>query len=105
MAFDLIRRLPQRALIALVHGYRLALKPWLGGACRFEPTCSAYALDALNRHGAARGSALAAWRLLRCHPGCAGGHDPVPEVWRLGRAPNGWHPRSAGPDYSNRTDR
>lgn len=71
-------RLPQRLLILLVRGYRLLLSPWLGSACRFEPSCSAYALAALERHGALAGSLLAGGRLLRCHPGCAGGHDPVP---------------------------
>ena len=69
---------PRQALILLVRGYRLLLKPWLGSACRFEPTCSAYALEALDRHGAATGSALLAGRLLRCHPWCDGGQDPVP---------------------------
>jgi len=67
------------ALMGLVRAYRFALKPWLGNACRFEPSCSAYALDALDRHGAAAGSWLTAARLLRCHPWCEGGHDPVPE--------------------------
>jgi hypothetical protein len=61
-----------------VRGYRLLLSPWLGSACRFEPTCSAYALEALQRHGAAAGAYLTTARLLRCHPWCAGGHDPVP---------------------------
>jgi uncharacterized protein len=70
---------PRRGLVALVLGYRWLLKPWLGNACRFEPTCSAYALHALERHGALGGSVLAAGRLLRCHPWCAGGLDPVPE--------------------------
>ncbi len=70
---------PQQGLMLLVRGYRLLLKPWLGNACRFEPTCSAYTLEALQRHGALRGSALGGWRLLRCHPWCHGGHDPVPE--------------------------
>ena len=65
-------------LIAGVRGYRFFLSPWLGSACRFTPTCSAYALEALQRHGPGAGSYLAAHRLLRCHPGCAGGHDPVP---------------------------
>ena len=72
-------RLPQRLLKGLVHGYRLLFKAWLGSACRFEPSCSAYALQALDRHGAAKGSLLTAARLLRCHPYCAGGCDPVPE--------------------------
>lgn len=78
-----VGRWTQRALIAVVRGYRLLLKPWLGNACRFEPTCSAYAQQALEQHGAAMGSALAVGRLLRCHPWCAGGHDPVPEQARL----------------------
>lgn len=69
---------PRRALIGLVRAYRLVLSPWLGSACRFTPTCSAYALEALERHGAVGGTALTGWRLLRCHPWCAGGHDPVP---------------------------
>ncbi len=72
-------RLPQRGLIMLVRAYRLLLKPWIGNACRFEPTCSAYALEALQRHGALRGSTLTTARLLRCHPWCAGGCDPVPD--------------------------
>ncbi len=68
----------QRLLIGLVQAYRWFLSPWLGSACRFTPTCSAYALQALQDHGAARGSYLSARRLMRCHPWCAGGHDPVP---------------------------
>ena len=66
-------------LIALVRGYRLLLSPWLGSACRFEPTCSVYALQVLERHGAAAGSYLAARRLARCHPWCDGGRDPAPQ--------------------------
>ena len=75
----MIARFVQRVLITLVKGYRLLLSPWLGSACRFEPTCSAYSLEALERHGAARGSYLTLHRLARCHPWCAGGHDPVPD--------------------------
>lgn len=71
--------LPRQILIGLVRGYRLLLSPWLGSHCRFAPTCSAYALEALERHGALRGGLLAARRLVRCHPWCQGGHDPVPE--------------------------
>jgi hypothetical protein len=67
-------------LITLVKGYRLLLSPWLGSACRFEPTCSRYALDALQMHGAAAGSYLATRRLFRCHPWCEGGLDPVPRA-------------------------
>ena len=68
----------QRALIAGVRGYRLLLSPWLGASCRFWPTCSAFAIDALAQHGAWRGSLLAAGRIARCQPWCSGGHDPVP---------------------------
>lgn len=75
---DALMALPARALMLLVHGYRFFLKPWLGNACRFEPSCSAYSLQALERHGAAAGSYLTVHRLLRCHPWCAGGCDPVP---------------------------
>ncbi|MFY8103317.1 MAG: membrane protein insertion efficiency factor YidD [Ramlibacter sp.] len=65
-------------LIALVKGYRLLLSPWLGSACRFTPTCSAYALQALQDHGAMAGTYLTAARLARCHPWCDGGRDEVP---------------------------
>ena len=70
--------LPRHLLIAAVRAYRLLLSPWLGNACRFEPTCSVYAIDALRRHGALAGSALTVGRIGRCHPWCAGGFDPVP---------------------------
>jgi len=63
----------KRALMGLVRGYRFFLSPWLGSACRFEPTCSAYALQALQEHGAATGSYLTLARLARCHPS--------PAVW------------------------
>lgn len=66
------------ALVWVVKAYRLLLSPWLGASCRFEPTCSVYALQALDQHGATGGSYLAASRILRCNPWCAGGHDPVP---------------------------
>lgn len=75
-------RLPQRALKGVVHAYRLLFKAWLGSACRFEPSCSAYALQALEQHGAVRGTWLTAGRLLRCHPYCPGGCDPVPEIFK-----------------------
>ena len=70
---------PARVLMAVVRGYRLVLSPWLGNACRFEPTCSRYSLAALEKHGALAGSYLTVHRILRCHPFCAGGHDPVPD--------------------------
>jgi putative membrane protein insertion efficiency factor len=68
----------QRLLIGLVKAYRLLLSPWLGQACRFEPTCSVYAIAALEEHGAGIGSYLTLRRIVRCQPWCQGGHDPVP---------------------------
>jgi len=68
-----------RALMGLIRAYQLLLSPWIGQSCRFEPTCSHYALTALERHGAVAGSYLALTRIARCHPGCTGGHDPVPD--------------------------
>ena len=73
-------RVPQVILIGLVKGYRLLLSPALGSACRFEPSCSAYSLQALQQHGAAGGSYLTLRRLARCHPWCDGGMDPVPPI-------------------------
>jgi putative membrane protein insertion efficiency factor len=70
----------QRFLMAVVKAYRLFLSPWLGSSCRFEPTCSQYSLQALQAHGAAVGSYLTVARLVRCHPWCAGGDDPVPQT-------------------------
>jgi putative membrane protein insertion efficiency factor len=73
-----LSRLPRRLLMGVVQAYRLLLKAWIGNSCRFEPSCSLYALHALDRHGALAGSYLAGARLLRCHPWCHGGLDPVP---------------------------
>ena len=73
-----LHALPQRSLMGLVRAYRFFLSPWLGNACRFEPTCSVYSLAALQAHGALAGSYLTVHRLARCHPWCPGGHDPVP---------------------------
>ena len=69
---------PRQGLLGLVKGYRLLLSPWLGSGCRFEPSCSLYAIGALERHGAVGGAYLTLRRLVRCHPWCEGGHDPVP---------------------------
>jgi putative membrane protein insertion efficiency factor len=63
----------------LIRGYQRLLSPLLGPRCRFYPSCSQYALEAVERHGATRGTYLAARRLLRCHPFHPGGFDPVPE--------------------------
>jgi len=65
--------------MGLVKGYRLLLSPWLGSNCRFEPTCSVYALGAIERHGALAGSYLMVRRIARCQPWCQGGCDPVPD--------------------------
>lgn len=67
-----------RALLFLLRAYRYVLSPWLGNQCRFAPTCSQYAIEAIERFGPWRGSWLAVRRLLRCHPWNAGGWDPVP---------------------------
>lgn len=67
-----------RALIALVRAYQLLLSPLLGGQCRFEPSCSRYAVACLEAHGAMRGSLLSVKRLCKCHPFHAGGYDPPP---------------------------
>jgi putative membrane protein insertion efficiency factor len=65
-------------LLGAIRAYRLLLSPWWGGQCRFSPTCSDYAAEAITRHGSLSGSWLALRRLARCHPWCAGGFDPVP---------------------------
>jgi len=65
-------------LIGLVKFYRLAISPWLGMNCRFQPTCSEYAIEALQKHGVFKGSWLAAKRIGRCHPWGGSGYDPVP---------------------------
>lgn len=67
-----------RLLALPILAYRRWLSPALPARCRFYPSCSAYALEALARHGPVRGTGLAAWRLLRCHPFNPGGYDPVP---------------------------
>lgn len=85
-----------RALLALVRGYQLVISPWLGPRCRYLPTCSAYAAEALQRHGAWTGSRLMLQRLCRCHPWGASGFDPVPT-----ERPRGWLGRSTSPHNPN----
>ena len=68
----------QHLLIGLIRGYQLLLSPFIGNQCRFTPTCSQYAREAVEKHGAIKGSWMAIRRVSRCHPWHPGGHDPVP---------------------------
>ena len=77
-ALGALTALPRWALIFLVRGYQMAISPLLPPACRYYPSCSAYAVEALEKHGALRGAWLAARRIARCHPFRPGGYDPVP---------------------------
>jgi uncharacterized protein len=70
--------LPRRLLATMIRGYQIVLSPLLPPSCRFHPSCSQYALEAVTRHGALKGGWLAARRLARCHPFHPGGYDPVP---------------------------
>ncbi len=68
----------KRALISLIRFYKRAISPYLPQACRFTPSCSEYAVQAIERYGALKGLRLSIWRVLRCNPFCKGGYDPVP---------------------------
>ncbi len=80
-----------------IHVYQIFLGPFFGGACRFEPSCSAYAYEAIQRFGAARGAWLGAKRLLRCRPFSNGGYDPVPEQTEFTKRAKENSERIAGP--------
>ncbi len=67
-----------RILVWIVKAYQMVLSPFFGQQCRFYPTCSQYAVEAIQKHGALLGSYYTVRRLLRCHPWCDGGHDPIP---------------------------
>jgi len=71
-------RLPQRTALALIRFYRRFISPGLPPSCRFQPTCSEYADEAIARYGIIKGGRLAVWRILRCNPFGTGGYDPVP---------------------------
>ena len=74
----MLSRAAQTFLLALIHVYRATLSPFLGGQCRYHPTCSAYALEAIRELGAWRGTWMSMSRIARCHPFAKGGLDPVP---------------------------
>ena len=73
----MISRILTRAALAAIHLYRISISPYIGPACRFSPSCSRYAEEALMKHGIIRGGAMALRRVLRCHPFHEGGYDPV----------------------------
>jgi putative membrane protein insertion efficiency factor len=77
--FHLLEKSVARALIFVIRAYQSLHVAFFRGSCRFHPTCSHYALEAIEIHGPARGTLLTAWRVLRCQPFCRGGFDPVPE--------------------------
>jgi len=76
-------RVIKRVLLALIGAYQYLLSPWVGGSCRYWPTCSEYAHEAVELHGALKGGWMMAARLARCHPYGRGGVDPVPTQFRL----------------------
>ena len=73
-----VRPAAQRVVLGAIRGYQLLFSPIYSGSCRFLPSCSAYAFEAVEQHGVLRGGALAVRRLMRCHPFGGHGHDPVP---------------------------
>ena len=72
-----MNKLAQRAVLEMLRGYKWLVSPLLPPACRYVPTCSEYAMEAVEQHGVLRGGIMAAWRVLRCHPLARGGYDPV----------------------------
>ncbi|HRQ73985.1 MAG TPA: membrane protein insertion efficiency factor YidD [Phycisphaerales bacterium] len=92
-----IARAASAPFIALIHLYRWTLSPIVGGQCRYEPTCSRYALEAYRTHGPIRGTTLTLRRLLRCHPFVRGGYDPVPIPKAPSRAESGPPPYKEPP--------
>ncbi len=76
---DQLKRLPGNVAICVARGYQIFVSPVLPPTCRFHPTCSSYAIEAVHKHGAAQGGWLALKRIAKCHPWGGGGEDPVPE--------------------------
>jgi uncharacterized protein len=81
-----ITRVPRSFALLLLRCYKYAISPMFPPSCRYTPTCSEYAAEAIERYGIVRGSAMAAWRLLRCHPFVRGGYDPVPGNFHVAAA-------------------
>ncbi len=75
-----VTRLPARALVGIIRAYQLVISPMTGPTCKYYPSCSHYGLEAVRRHGAVKGAALATWRIVRCNPWSSGGVDEVPAV-------------------------
>jgi len=97
-------------LLALIRGYRYVLSPWIGNDCRFWPTCSEYAQDAIERYGALRGGWMMLTRLARCHPYSAGGVDPIPHAfswrcWRCSKDAESISTPDSSPSFSSTLDR
>ncbi len=88
----LARNTTRYLLILLVRGYQFFISPYFPSSCRYYPTCSYYAIDAIKTHGAIKGFCLTAWRLLRCNPWSAGGDDPVPGTSSPGSCKHHSHP-------------
>lgn len=86
LALRTLYRLPQYLLIGVFSLWRLVVSPLYGPTCKYYPSCSAYGLEAVRRHGAVRGLALTAWRVLRCNPWSSGGVDDVPPARGVQRA-------------------
>ncbi len=82
-----MNNLARAVALLMLRGYKWAISPMFPPACRYVPTCSEYAMEAIERHGALRGSRIAIWRLLRCHPFAKGGYDPVIKSKDLTRQP------------------
>ena len=75
----------KKILKFFIKAYRYLISPILPNSCRFTPTCSEYAIEALDKHGAIKGTILSIWRILRCNPFCRGGYDPVPDKFTFKR--------------------
>jgi putative membrane protein insertion efficiency factor len=100
-----MRQFPKLVVLQLLRGYKWAISPLFPPSCRYVPTCSEYAMEAVERYGALRGGLMALWRLLRCHPFAHGGHDPVvkqSENPRFSqRTRETGHPATQNPKQSN----